>query len=131
MNDIVPLDRHELARIAPNYEAMRTAIAKCEKVDEIAELANKAKAIQAYYRQSLDVENEMSSSRIRVRAERRLGEILKKMASNGERQAEHSFHGNQYAGSRRASQQTLKDLGIPADRASRAILRGEQGATPT
>jgi len=32
---IVPLARSDLARVAPNYEAMRNAIAVCERVDEV------------------------------------------------------------------------------------------------
>ena len=72
-----------LATLAPDYEAMRQANAKCERVDEIAHLADLATAAQAYYRQSLDVENEISVSRIRVRAERRLEEVLKRMTETG------------------------------------------------
>jgi hypothetical protein len=45
-SEIVPLDRKELAALAPDYESMRTAIAKCKKVDEIAKLANRAVAAQ-------------------------------------------------------------------------------------
>ncbi|MGH9641365.1 MAG: hypothetical protein ACRD3Q_02965 [Terriglobales bacterium] len=111
MSAVVALPRTELARVAPNYEAMRMAIAKCEKVDEIANFADQAVAAQAYFRQSQDVDNEMQASRIRVRAERRLGEILKAMAANGERKKQ----GNEVK-SRGAT--SLKDLGIPKDRAS-------------
>ena len=82
---LTALDRSELGRVAPNYEAMRQAIELCQRVDEIADFANKAVAIQAYCRQSLDVENEMHASRIRLRAERRLGQLLKLTAENGER----------------------------------------------
>lgn len=113
---VVPLARHELAKVAPNYEAMRTAIATCSRVDEIADLADKAVAAQAYFRQSQDVENEMEASRIRVRAERRLGEILKAMAERGERATRGDA---ETAMSRGAT--SLAELGIPRDRASRAM----------
>ena len=117
MNSVIPLPRKDLARIAPNYEAMRTAIELCEKADEIAELADQAVAAQAYFRQSQDVDNEMQASRIRVRAERKLGAILKRMAANGER-----VKGRPSPESRGA---TLAELGIPNDRASRAMQLAE------
>ena len=113
MSAVVPLSHTALARVAPNYEAMRTAIAACVKVDEIADLADKAVAAQAYFRQSQDVENEMEASRIRVRAERKLGEILKRMADKGERTTRQT--------ARSSSAVRLDDLGIPKDRASRAM----------
>ena len=82
---VVALPRSDLARVAPNYEAMRSAIAVCVKVDEIAKIADVAVAAQAYYRQAQDVDNEMQCSRWRVQAERKLGEILTRMAKTGER----------------------------------------------
>lgn len=112
--EVVPLNRKELAKLAPNYEAMRNAIAVCERVDEIANLANQAVAAQAYFSQSQDIENEMHASRIRVRAERKLGELLRKMAETGQREK----RGGDRAKSRGA---TLVELGIPKDRASRAM----------
>ena len=116
MSAVVPLSHTALARVAPNYEAMRTAIAACVKVDEIADLADKAVAAQAYFRQSQDVENEMEASRIRVRAERRLGEILKRMAETGERARAGDIRPGVDSSAAR-----LSDLGIPRDRASRAM----------
>jgi hypothetical protein len=89
------------------------AIAICESVDEISDLAGQAVAAQAYFRQSQDVENEMHANRIRVRAERQLGVILRRMAENGERK----IQGNAVK-SRDAT--SLGELGIPKDRASRA-----------
>lgn len=61
-----------------------------------------------------DVENEMQCSRWRVQAECKLGEILKRMAENGERK----IQGNAVK-SRDAT--SLEELGIPKDRASRAM----------
>lgn len=117
-NTVVALPHESLATIAPNYEAMRQAIAKCERVDEIAKMADLAVAAQAYYRQSLDVENEMNASRIRVRAERRMGELLNQMKQRGERDNGRGGDRRTHSVSRGA---TLNDLGIPRDRASRAM----------
>lgn len=120
MGAVVPLKHAELAAVAPNYEAMRNAIAVCEKIDEIADLADQAVAAQAYFRQSKDVENEMGASRIRVRAERKLGEILKRMAETGER-ATAGEPVSQQMSRGATSAPTLADMGIPRDRASRAM----------
>lgn len=114
VSQLVALDHNALAKVAPNYEAMRTAIARCEKVDEISKLANQAVAAQAYFRQSQDVENEMHASRIRVRAERRLGEILKLMTASGQR-------ANKGRAAEMSRGATLPEMGIPRDRASRAM----------
>jgi hypothetical protein len=118
---LTALDRSELGRVAPNYEAMRQAIELCQRVDEIADFANKAVAIQAYCRQSLDVENEMHASRIRLRAERRLGQLLKLTAENGERATRETARLVGSSDAARRDQPTLADLGVPRDRASRAM----------
>lgn len=120
MSNVVPLKHSQLAQLAPNYEAMRHAISICEKVDEIADLADRAVAAQAYYRQSQDVENEIGASRVRVRAERKLGEILKRMAENGERAGQGGDRRSDDAESKLRGA-TLKDLQIQPDRASRAM----------
>jgi hypothetical protein len=99
---------------------MRSAIAVCVKVDEIAKIADMAVAAQAYYRQSLDVENEMECSRMRVQAERQLGVVLKRMSANGER-AKPGEPKSQQMSRGATSETTLADLGIPRDRASRAM----------
>lgn len=122
MSAVVALARSDLALVAPNYEAMRSAIAVCEKVDEIANLADQAVAAQAYFRQSQDVDNEMQASRIRVRAERRLGEILKRMAETGERVTRATARSSCTA---QDDVPTLSDLGIPSDRATRAMQLAE------
>jgi hypothetical protein len=59
----------------------------------------------------------MDASRIRVRAERRLGEILKVMAHNEERRTR--------ASAKSSSAARLDQLGIPKDRASRAMQLAE------
>ena len=71
---------------------------------------------------TLDVENGMNASRIRVRAERRMGELLKQMQARGERsKGQNSRHPDVSRGATR----TLSDLGIPRDRASRAMQLAE------
>jgi hypothetical protein len=110
---LVALSPRELERHAPNYAAMVQAIEQCVSVDEVADIGDKAIAAQVYYHQSRDLENEILCSRIRLWAERHLGEVLDEMSRSGER----SRGGKP---SRGATVTTLAELGIPRDRASRA-----------
>lgn len=123
--NVIPLSRTALAKVAPNYEAMRGAIEACSRVDEIKDLSDKSLAMQAYFRQSQDVENEMHCSRMRLHAERKLGEMLRASAANGER-ATQRYHGRGVQASvAPRDTRTLSDLGIPRDRASRAMQLAE------
>lgn len=61
-----------------SYETARTAIAACARVDECAEWADKAAAARVYAKQVKDRAMELNATRIRLRAFKRLGEILGK-----------------------------------------------------
>ncbi len=61
------------------YEAMRSAIAVCHSVDEIKDLHDKALALELYTRQARDLDAEKQASDIRLRAERRAGELLSEL----------------------------------------------------
>jgi len=98
---------------------MRTAIAQCERVDEIKSLADKAVALRAYFAQSRDVENELAAMRIRLRAERRLGELIAAEQAAGRLAAPGGDGRNQHGGPSSATT-TLGDIGIPRDRSARA-----------
>jgi len=58
------------------YEAARAALAKCVKTDECKGWVDRAAAMKVYARQAKDREMEMNAVEIRVRAERRLGELI-------------------------------------------------------
>jgi|SRR5580692_9895508 hypothetical protein len=65
--------------VTSRYEAMCTAIAECAAVDEVKDMRDKAMALQVYAQQAQNFEAERKAQEIRVRAERRAGELLKAM----------------------------------------------------
>lgn len=67
------------------YDAMVTAIAECHRVDEVKDLRDKARALEVYAKQARNLEAETRAAEVRIRAERRAGELLRVMARQGER----------------------------------------------
>jgi len=61
------------------YDNMRRAIAAAFKVDEVKDIHDKARAIEIYSRQAKNHKNERRAKNIRLRAERRCGELLREM----------------------------------------------------
>lgn len=55
------------------------AIAECHRVDEVTELHNKARALELYARQAKNTDAERKACEIRLRAERRAGELFRDM----------------------------------------------------
>jgi hypothetical protein len=100
---------NQLAR----YEAARTALAEAHRVDEVKDIRDKAEAMAAYARQAKDPELILWATEIKVRAERRAGEMLRHSADSGERH----HHGRVSPTS--AKPTTLVDLGITANQSSR------------
>lgn len=58
------------------YARMQTAIAQCYSIDECTQAATQAAAIAAYYKQIKDDESVRKFMQIKIRAWRRIGEIL-------------------------------------------------------
>lgn len=80
-----------LARLPATYEAARTAIAACDKIDECKEWSDKAAALASYARQAKNDELRVMAVRIQARALRRAGELLRQIspghgARDGKRQ---------------------------------------------
>jgi len=69
------------------YDAMCSAIAECHSVDEVAELHNKARALEIYAKQAQNVEAERKATEIRLRAERKAGELYAQMHRTPPREA--------------------------------------------
>jgi hypothetical protein len=69
----------EASQALVTYDAAKTALANAVKVDDVKTLRNKAHAIAAYARQAQDSELLAWAVEIKVRAERRAGELLREM----------------------------------------------------
>lgn len=62
------------------YEAMVLAINECHNVDEVKDIRDKARALEMYARQAKNTDAERKAADVRLRAERRTGELLRDMA---------------------------------------------------
>ena len=67
------------------YEAACSALAACKSVDEAKDWTDKAAAMQAYGRMAKNRTMEVDAAEIRIRAERRLGEMLSSQKAAGGR----------------------------------------------
>lgn len=90
------------------YDAMCRAIDLAYEVDEVKDIRDKAAALQHYARQANNVEAEQRACQIRLRAERKAGQLLKDREPP---------RGNRYRGSFLS---TLKDHGITKQQIRRA-----------
>jgi hypothetical protein len=90
-NDIVvhpdPGDTSSGASLPQRYEAARSALAECDRIDECQDWADKAAAMAVYARQAEDKALLDMAKRIHARAVRRCGELLKQIppSSGGDR----------------------------------------------
>jgi hypothetical protein len=92
------------------YDAMCQAIAEAYRVDEVKDIRDKAMAFALYAKQANNHEAELQAVQIRVRAERRAGELSKELPRGA---------GNQYASPHGAEKQkVLENAGISTQQAS-------------
>jgi hypothetical protein len=103
------------------YDAMCTAIAECHKVDEVKDLRDKAKAIEVYAKQAQNYEAERQAAEVRIRAERRAGELLREMKTNGERESSGGDRKSSSCDPRmiQPEKRSLQSLGITYDQSSK------------
>lgn len=65
------------------YEALKSALAEAMSVDEVKDIHDKVEAMRAYAIMAKDVQLEIDAAEYRLRAERRLGEVIKSEKSTG------------------------------------------------
>ncbi len=102
------------------YDMARKAIIEASNVDEVKQIMDKSEAMRVYARQAKDFEMLNRASEIRIRAERRLGEMLKAQKEAG-LMAKPSGS-NQYEDRSQGDTDplTLADMGISKSMSSRA-----------
>jgi hypothetical protein len=83
-------------------------------VDEVKAIRDKAEAVRVYAKQAGDFELQNQAAEIRIRAERRAGELLVDMQTSGERQAKERGRPRKVS-----SPTTLPRLGITRDQSSK------------
>lgn len=67
------------ATLPEKYEAAKVALSECNRIDECKDWGDKAQALASYAKQADDKEMERTAQRIRARAIRRCGELLKEI----------------------------------------------------
>ena len=93
------------------YDAMCTAIAEAYSVDEVKDIRDKARAIEVYARQAKNTEAERQACEIRLRAERKWGQL---------RDTEVLPQGRpeKTSDDTRISRRSLEDMGVSYDQSS-------------
>src|SRR5215831_9738818 len=107
----------DVSVVLARYDAACRALAAAHRVDEVKSIRDKAVAMQAYAKQAKDTTLITQATEIRMRAERRAGEMLIEMAEREERHAGKAAKGSRVATPTTAPK--LSDLGINKTQSSR------------
>jgi hypothetical protein len=96
------------------YETARAALAEAHRVDEVKDIRDKAEAMAAYARQAKDNDLIQYATEIKVRAERRCGELL-----TSTQRAPAGRPGANRSNDATNSPPTLAQMGLTKDESSR------------
>lgn len=94
------------------YDSMCRAIAEAHAVDEVKDIRDKSLALEAYFRQAKNTDAERKACEIRLRAERKAGELLHRMDKAKGARGNPGGRGAPIVQSYDGTTQTLSDLGI-------------------
>jgi hypothetical protein len=101
------------------YDAMVTAIEQAAAVDEVKEIRAKAIALEAFAKEAMNLENERKCAQIRIRAERRVGELLRESEkAHGARGKAGPGRGHKTKTGSNGTTPFIKDHGISKDQSS-------------
>lgn len=101
------------------YNAARTALAEAHAIDEVKDIRDKSEAMAAYARQAKDTELLKWVTEIKVRAERRAGQMLAEMPKATGAQLNGGNAGGPIVVPPANDTKTLSDLGITKNESSR------------
>jgi hypothetical protein len=96
--------------IPVSYQKAVTAIKECDAIDEAKDWADKMSALALYYKQSKDKTLEDYAKRIRIRAERRMGELLRQFDGKGNNQ--YSKEDSTADHTKLSQKETAEDIGL-------------------
>ena len=106
---IVPEPSPQTTALAP-LAGVELALAAADRVEDVKEIRDKAEAVRTYAeRAGLGLEQQNAAAEVRLRAERRAGEMIAKMA----------LHGGDRRGTDADDRVTLGDLGVSKDQSAR------------
>jgi hypothetical protein len=101
------------------YETARAALAEAHRVDEVKDIRDKAEAMAAYARQAKDSELIQYATEIKVRAERRCGELLARTEKSRGAAEPGTARGTTRSNDATTSALTLAQMGLTKDESSR------------
>jgi hypothetical protein len=111
------IDRDQFA-LVPQYAEARKMLMTVQSIDEAKGVRNKADALRVYAIKAKDRELEAAAAEIRLRAERKAGELLIAMSRNGVRRPAHGNNRKFESHDPTQTMPTLKDLGVSKYEAS-------------
>ena len=112
------LPNRNKASLPAKYEAAKLALAECNRIDECKDWSDKAQALASYAKQADDREMEKTAQRIRARAIRRCGELLKQIEKGKGGQPSHKSTRRDAPLSRKDA---AKEAGLSPDQAKQSI----------